>query len=316
MKIAFFTYNFAKSRFFVQNTCFYNYYKLHLSQINNNMDKDIKFIKEEISNIEQEGIIVARDLSWPTASGPFVSDCLVITIVEKGHAELIYDSHDVYYGEHDISIVYPGHILSEKSISEDFNQTAILVTNHVFEKICFHNIHLKRFVYDQYPHFHLTDEQHRDLSNALATMDAISHMNSEMKQNMLVGMLEIIINMIHIYRTANTHEIGDEEKQRLSWKLYEVIKKNCRQHRDVKFYAEQFHLSPKHFSTMIKKETGYSLGHWVHLYVISEAKMLLKTEADASLQEISDTLGFPDLPTFSRYFKRETGMTPSEFKKK
>lgn len=280
------------------------------------MDKDIKFIKEEIGSIEQDGIVVAKKLSWPTYAGPFVSDCLVITIVEKGHAELIYDSHDVYYGEHDICIVYPGHILSEKSISEDFNQTAILVTNHVFEKICIHNVHLKRFVYDKYPHFHLTDEQHRNLSNALATMDAISHINSEMKQNMLVGMLDIIINMIHIYRTANTNENGDEEKQRLSWKLYEVIKKNCRQHRDVKFYAEQFHLSPKHFSTMIKKETGYSLGHWVHLYVISEAKMLLKTEANASLQEISDTLGFPDLPTFSRYFKRETGMTPSDFKKK
>ncbi len=280
------------------------------------MDKDIKFIKEEISNIEQEGIIVARDLSWPMVEGPFLSDCLVITIVEQGHANLIYDSHEVHYDTHDIALVYPGHILSKKEISEDFCQTAILVTNSVFEKICIHNVHLTRFTYDKYPQFHLTDEQHSSLLNAINTMKDIGNINSDMKHNMLVGMLEIIINMIHIYRTSNTNEPGEEEKQRLSWKLYDVIKKNCRHHRDVKFYAEQFHLSPKHFSTMIKKETGFSLGHWVHHYVISEAKMLLKTQASSSLQEISDTLGFPDLPTFSRYFKRETGMTPSEFKKK
>ena len=52
----------------------------------------------------------------------------------------------------------------------------------------------------------------------------------------------------------------------------------------------------------------------IHIYLMSEAKNLLKTE-DQSVSEIAYILGFENLPYFSRFFKKETGMSPNQFKK-
>jgi AraC-like DNA-binding protein len=43
-----------------------------------------------------------------------------------------------------------------------------------------------------------------------------------------------------------------------------------------------------------------------------EAKALLKLK-DATIQEISNRLGFPDQSTFGKYFKRHAGVSPKEY---
>ena len=42
--------------------------------------------------------------------------------------------------------------------------------------------------------------------------------------------------------------------------------------------------------------------------------MLLHVRRDLSVQIIADMLGFEEQSTFSRYFRRETGMSPTEFR--
>ena len=43
------------------------------------------------------------------------------------------------------------------------------------------------------------------------------------------------------------------------------------------------------------------------------ARVLLK-QSEKTVLQISEDLGFPNAPFFCRYFKRETGMTPSEYR--
>jgi AraC-like DNA-binding protein len=64
----------------------------------------------------------------------------------------------------------------------------------------------------------------------------------------------------------------------------------------------------------LKQETGKTAIDLIHLYVISEAKNLL-VGADHSVSEIAYELGFENPPYFSRLFKKETGMSPNEFKR-
>ena len=55
--------------------------------------------------------------------------------------------------------------------------------------------------------------------------------------------------------------------------------------------------------------------HWVNRATIQEAKVLLKTN-DAMGYEIAHRLHFPNASAFSKFFKRETGMTPREYQEK
>jgi len=82
----------------------------------------------------------------------------------------------------------------------------------------------------------------------------------------------------------------------------------------VKFIASELNMSSRYLSDLLKQETGKTALELIHISLISEAKNLLKT-ADQNVSEIAYTLGFENLPYFSRLFKKEVGVSPNQYKK-
>ena len=82
----------------------------------------------------------------------------------------------------------------------------------------------------------------------------------------------------------------------------------------VNALAAQLNLSPRYLSDLLKKETGKTAIELIHIYLVNEAKNRLKTD-DQSVSEIAYALGFENLPYFSRLFKKETGISPNQYKK-
>lgn len=83
---------------------------------------------------------------------------------------------------------------------------------------------------------------------------------------------------------------------------------------NVATLAAQLNLSPRYLSDMLKQETGKTAIELIHIYLINEAKNRLRDD-DQRVSEIAYALGFEDLSYFSRLFKKETGVTPNQFKK-
>lgn len=81
----------------------------------------------------------------------------------------------------------------------------------------------------------------------------------------------------------------------------------------VNYLAGELNLSPKYLSDLLKQETGKTAIELIHLFLISEAKNLL-TGTDYSVSEIAYKLGFENPPYFSRLFKKETGISPVQFR--
>lgn len=81
----------------------------------------------------------------------------------------------------------------------------------------------------------------------------------------------------------------------------------------VNYIASKLYVSPKYLSDLLKQETGKTAMELIHLHVISEAKNLL-IEGKQSISEIAYQLGFKNPPYFSRLFKKETGVSPKEYK--
>jgi AraC family transcriptional regulator, transcriptional activator of pobA len=82
----------------------------------------------------------------------------------------------------------------------------------------------------------------------------------------------------------------------------------------VHYLAEKLNISPGYLTDVLKQETGKTALEHIHIYLISEAKNRLKSEA-ASVSEIAYALGFENLSYFTRLFKKEVGTTPVYFKK-
>lgn len=79
-------------------------------------------------------------------------------------------------------------------------------------------------------------------------------------------------------------------------------------------YAKELHIPIKVLNTAVKEYTGLPCGDYIRSKTIIEAKRLLSyTNMNAS--EICAQLGFVDTAYFSRFFKRETGLTPLAYRK-
>lgn len=93
--------------------------------------------------------------------------------------------------------------------------------------------------------------------------------------------------------------------------LYE----NCHIERTVQFYADQQHLSPYYFSSIVKAKSGMSVMQWIENVTMTFARQYLK-DSDRNLKQIAELLHFPDQSTFGRYFKQREGCSPSEYRNK
>ncbi len=97
-------------------------------------------------------------------------------------------------------------------------------------------------------------------------------------------------------------------------KFLTEVQKSYLQHRNVNYYAEKLHLTPKYFSKIIKETTGFSAKVWINRFVIMEAKSLLK-HPHLTIQQIAEKLNFPSPSFFGKYFKRNVGVSPLDYRK-
>lgn len=83
----------------------------------------------------------------------------------------------------------------------------------------------------------------------------------------------------------------------------------------VKYFAERCFLSPNYFGDLVKKETGKTPQEYIQAKVTELAKDML-TSTQQPISQIAYKLGFEYSQHFNRYFKRMTGMTPTEYRLK
>ena len=77
--------------------------------------------------------------------------------------------------------------------------------------------------------------------------------------------------------------------------------------------AEALSLNKSYLATLFKKETGETFTGYVNRKRIAHASFLLHT-SDAGIQTVASACGIPDTTYFSRLFRREKGMTPSQYR--
>lgn len=82
----------------------------------------------------------------------------------------------------------------------------------------------------------------------------------------------------------------------------------------VAWCADQFNLTPNYFGDLIKKEMHVTAQEFIQTKVLESAKRLL-TMTDMPVYEISQELGFSYANHFNRMFRRETGMTPLQYRR-
>lgn len=85
--------------------------------------------------------------------------------------------------------------------------------------------------------------------------------------------------------------------------------------RSVKAYAEKLCVTPKYLSTVCKSVSGKTALEWIHDFLAEAITHRLKY-SDASIKEIADALGFPNISFFGKFVKSRFGISPKEYRQK
>ena len=83
--------------------------------------------------------------------------------------------------------------------------------------------------------------------------------------------------------------------------------------RTIGFYANQLNITPTHLSNTVKKVMDKTVMDIISEVVVTDAKAQLKS-TNLSINEISESLNFPNVSFFGKYFKRLVGMSPLQYR--
>ena len=127
-------------------------------------------------------------------------------------------------------------------------------------------------------------------------------------------LLALTYRLCSIYsRKMLNKDSATGRKTQVFIRLVQLIEKHYMQERDVAFYADKLCLSPKHLSALSKSICGYTVQQLVFRAIIRKSISLLKN-TQKSIQEISDDFNFPNASYFGTFFKKQTGVSPQQYR--
>ena len=248
----------------------------------------------------------------PSGDEPFVSTDYVICIGHKGRINLMYDDITDFSEQRTVGVIFPNHRLLKVDKTDDYRATLIVVRASLLKDPMLQIINQLRYRYEPHPNVKLDRHEYKMITSVVEGMCEITRLQIPDHRMLMTRLLEFLLRLLSHYRKNKLNETHADK--RVSARFLSDLAKHFQEHREVSFYAEKACLSSKHFSAVVKQETGQNAAYWIHRQVVAEAKMLLHVRRDLSVQLIADMLGFEEQSTFSRYFRRETGMSPTEFR--
>ncbi len=263
--------------------------------------------------IKENGIAILDDVrELPSGKEPFTSPDYVICIGHRGTMQMTYDDMPDHSSKQTVAVVFPNHTLRMVSKTDDYLATLVVVDAALLDDPLLRIIGQLRYRYEPHPWVGLDRREYSVIMHLVGVMRETANIDIPNRQHFMMSQLEFFMRLLSHYRTVKLNETPS--LKRVSTQFQNHLAQHFREHRDVGFYAARVCLTPKHFSTVIKQETGHTAAWWIHRQVVSEAKNLLTMRPDLNIQAIADQLGFADQATFSRYFHRETGLYPTEFR--
>lgn len=153
----------------------------------------------------------------------------------------------------------------------------------------------------------------RDITDSLTNEYAI-------KDNLQEEMLRILLKRFIILCTRIAREkfsVNPEREKAFDMvrQFYVLVDNHFKEKKMVQDYADMLHRSPKTLSNLFTTCGLPSPLRIIHERIEAEAKRLL-LYSQKSAKEITEILGFEDQATFSRFFKKMTGESVSEYRKR
>lgn len=241
---------------------------------------------------------------------------------DDANVELDYGCGKYDYNKGTLLCVAPGQVGGKEDNGETVSITGWAL---LFHPDLLHGFPLEKHIKD-YSFFdyrinealHMTDEEHNIMVSLMQQIrEELGKKPDELQNAILVSYIELALNFCQRFynRQFITRKVENSDiLVRFNSLLRDYFEEKLQLALGlptVQYCADKLCMSSNYFGDVIKKTTGDTASNHIRRFVIQLAKNCFA--AGETVTQVSDRLGFEYSQHFSRMFKKQEGITPSEY---
>ena len=248
-------------------------------------------------------------------------DAFIVGIGTRGETTISLNLNEYTLRENTLFMIAPQNIIQAHA-NGTLEGHMVVVSSQFLQRM---NIDMKHLMplmlqLSAHPSIDISARESEELCRFIALMEheieaPTSAFADRIVSNLFMATLYKIGTTVEHYLEAHPEPANRKPDRAENYfrRFLQELSRHYKTERSVGFYAQQLCITPKYLTTLVKQVSKKSVSEWIEIYVVLEAKTLLKY-SNLSIQEIAYTLNFPNQSFFGSYFKRNTGMSPSQYK--
>lgn len=244
----------------------------------------------------------------------------ILGICRAGSAILKVYLQEFSLTKDNLIVILPGQVAALKSKSEDFlinyfmlSETLINETLSGISRLSpLFFIHMRKKSLYQLSE----DEVYRYTEYYNLIYNRLISNNHSFQEEYIINTLRLFyLDLYNNYKNnlLSTNTASERRKEQLAYNYFLLILEHYKEQKEVAFYAEKLFITPKYLSAIIKEVSGRAAKDWITEYILLEVKSLLKNSS-MNIQEITLRTNFSNQASLGRFFRKHTGMSPTEYR--
>lgn len=281
-----------------------NHYNWHESLMGN--------VKEDM-RIGDDLIIISESLVPDAMTIPRKEDLTTFIITDNGNAKAIIDSKRYTLLSPCLAVVLPGQTYHMSEVSEDIRFRAVIMSKRFTDGL------LGQYYGSSKLQSMIQECPVMDLSLDKSSFDTyykmlLNAVNSPVRQFRIQSAQHLTLSMLYYYaQRLETASRQKDKRQLLFEKFLEDVKSYYRINRTLPFYAGKLGVSVTYLTELVKEKHGMTAADYIDKYTVTECIALLNS-TQLSINQISRSMNFPSPSVFGKFFKRMTGISPTEYR--
>lgn len=237
-------------------------------------------------------------------------DYYMLILLQKGTIEIEIDFTAITFKGAALCIVTPGQVhryLQTKNIAGYFIFIDIALVSRQYREI-----------FDTYEHVRQVATISKEnvlFAGTQVLLQLLSQEYHALSRSVISSHVNTILGITAscIMQSQSAGHPGTGQRYNIVKQFKQLIREHYKTIKQVQHYAARLNITPLYLNEVVKDMTGLPASSWIQQEIILEAqRMLFYTSQD--VKQIAWELGYEDHTYFSRFFKKNTGMTALEFR--
>lgn len=127
-------------------------------------------------------------------------------------------------------------------------------------------------------------------------------------------LLDVADAYLHMEKQVEKNSDENDRQRQITNQFIEFLQLHIYEGHTANFYAEKLCITPQYLNRVLKNQSGHTTYEWITRTLLGEIIKQLK-DTITPVQLLADMFNFPDQSSFTKFFKRHTGMTPTQYRK-